>query len=92
MDNLTLTEYWDLLNRHDWFFAMSEDGRVYREGNSNENSLNRLATTDAHIALLSGFKLWRYSEIAMMGGKGDHKRPERPELNIKEELKTEELK
>ncbi len=33
---MTLAEFWDLLNRHDWFYPMSDDSRVYRKG---ENSL-----------------------------------------------------
>ena len=31
-DKLTPLEYYELLEKHDWFFEYSDDGRVWREG------------------------------------------------------------
>lgn len=39
----TLEEYKNALNKHDWFYFMSDDPRVYESGSFNHNKLVRLA-------------------------------------------------
>lgn len=56
MDKVTLAEYWDLLNKHDWYHMMSDDGRVDRAGSVNFSKLAKIAEqSDDHKALLAAF-------------------------------------
>lgn len=40
---MTLKEYKEKLNKHDWYYAMSDDPRIYDTGLAEENELKRLA-------------------------------------------------
>lgn len=53
----TLAEFWDMCKNHDWFYAMSDDGRVYRAGKANYEKLQRTAAFggEAYTELLAGF-------------------------------------
>lgn len=42
----TLKEYEDMLNKHDWYYMMSEDHYVYARGAYKQQELKALATTD----------------------------------------------
>lgn len=43
---ITLKEYEDMLNKHDWYYMMSEDHYVYARGAYKQQELKALATTD----------------------------------------------
>lgn len=40
---MTLSEYYDLLTSHDWYYAFSDDIRVYRKGEKQEMYLAGIA-------------------------------------------------
>lgn len=40
---MTLADYWDKLNRHDWYYAMSDDHGVWLAGERAVKELNALA-------------------------------------------------
>lgn len=42
----TLKEYEDMLNKHDWYYMMSEDHYIYAKGAYKQQELKELATTD----------------------------------------------
>jgi len=42
-DNQTLSQYYDSLERHDWYYMMSDDHGVYTRGSANELILRRVA-------------------------------------------------
>ena len=80
-DKLTLAEYWDELNRHDWYHMMSDDMRVYQSGQQAEKRLERLARdSKAHQALKKAFAKHYFS------GKGwntpKFPKPERPDDGV----------
>jgi hypothetical protein len=45
-----LSAYWDRLNRHDWWYMMSDDHNVYRRGSAAESKI----LTDAMLAARKG--------------------------------------
>ena len=36
---MTLREYWDMLNRHDWYYQFSDDHRIWSEGSKNSDQI-----------------------------------------------------
>lgn len=46
---MTLRQYRDRLNKHDWFYMMSDDRRIYESGKANETELQKLAKTDSNF-------------------------------------------
>ena len=59
---MTLTEYWDLLNKHDWYYHMSDSNKVYFAGEKAERELNSIAAeSPEHKNLLEGFKAHFFS-------------------------------
>lgn len=53
---ISLQDYWDQLDRHDWYYQFSDDGGTYRWGSDNEKKLKKLAElSDDHKALYSAF-------------------------------------
>jgi len=42
---MKLKEYKERLNKHDWYYMMSEDPRWYDSGHAEENELRQLAET-----------------------------------------------
>lgn len=59
----TIVEYFDDLDRHDWYFSFSDDSRVYRNGNENDKRLNAIATRlgGDHAALYEAFNKHYFS-------------------------------
>lgn len=58
MNNVTLTEFWEMLNNHDWYYMMSDDIRVERSGQSNWHRLLNIATKggDPYGELMEAFR------------------------------------
>lgn len=62
MEHITLAQYWDMLNAHDWYYDMSDDHRVWRKGQEEGGKIATLATqSDAHEILLVGFRDHHFS-------------------------------
>lgn len=58
----TLAEYYDMLSRHDWYYAYSDDGSVFRRGEAANQKLAAIAkTSPEHAALLAGYKQYYFS-------------------------------
>lgn len=75
---LTLAQYWDELNKHDWYYAFSDDGLVYSRGSANEGRLKALAKqSPAHQQLFNDFYDHHFSGASWNTKK--HPRPPRPE-------------
>lgn len=52
----TLTDYWDRLRRHDWYYGFSDDGRVYRAGEAESQAIRAIAKeSPEHQAMYDGF-------------------------------------
>jgi len=45
-------EYWNLLEKHDWFFDYSDDIRVFKKGNAERNYLIDLMSKDKELSKL----------------------------------------
>ncbi len=57
---MTLTEYYDALRAHDWFYAYSDDGRAYRRGRAEATHLAQVAKqSPAHTQMYGEFSTWR---------------------------------
>ncbi len=57
-----LTEFWDNLNSHDWYYAFSDDGRVWRAGDAAEKRLEEIAKeSPKHRELLEAFSNHHFS-------------------------------
>lgn len=50
-------KFWTMCRLHDWFYMMSDDPEVYRNGKENEDYLVSLAHNDT--ALTDLFKQWQ---------------------------------
>ena len=56
LDLMTLTEYWDALNAHDWYYEYSDDGRVWAKGEAAWNRLTEIChQSPEHKALRQAF-------------------------------------
>jgi len=42
---ITLAEFYDQLDRHDWYYAMSDDHRCWQRGEAERKRLDELAAT-----------------------------------------------
>lgn len=72
---MTLTEFYDALARHDWFYEMSDDGRVWRAGVARQKELEKIAeTSESHRDLFD-----RYSASVFSGSTWGTEKIERPE-------------
>lgn len=78
MSDVSLSQYWDILNRHDWTYMMSDDGEVYRRGDAEHHRVKKMAEqSEAHKALFDGF--YRYIWSGEHMGTEKAPKPERPE-------------
>ena len=60
--DVSLTEYWDMLNCHDWYYDFSDDHRVWRAGQENMQKLRLLSQqSPEHGKLLSDFNKHYFS-------------------------------
>jgi len=68
---ITLSEYYDMLDKHDWFFDMSDDHSVWEAGRRARNKLKDIAwQSPAHKEL--------YYRFTLYVGKVDAPKPMRP--------------
>lgn len=44
---MTLKQYKERLQKHDWYYSFSEDGRVYDSGLAEEKELKKLAENNS---------------------------------------------
>ena len=59
---MTLQELWDELERHDWYFAMSDDHSVYCAGAANYSRLNEEGRhSRPHANLMKAFQDHKFS-------------------------------
>ena len=74
---MSLREYWDMLNRHDWYYQFSDDHRMWSDGNKNDSQIKLLSDiSDGHKKLYEGFCKHYFSGEAF--GKSESPKPERP--------------
>jgi hypothetical protein len=75
---MNLTSFYDLLGKHDWFYAWSDDGGVYRSGEAQHHKLNQIATqSPEHQKLLDEYTAYVFSGEAF--GTETKPKPRRPE-------------
>nr|WP_249181235.1 hypothetical protein [Burkholderia vietnamiensis] len=74
----TIEQFYDMLDRHDWFFGYSDDSRVYRNGSDNLERLKGIADSLGadHAALLAAFQKHHFSGAPWSTPKWD--KPARP--------------
>lgn len=74
----TIEQFYDMLDRHDWFFGYSDDSRVYRYGSDNLERLKEIAGSlgGDHAALLAAFQRHHFSGAPWSTPKWD--KPSRP--------------
>jgi hypothetical protein len=59
---VTLAEYYEMLERHDWFHMMSDDGSVDRKGEENYRKLAKIAERDPmKLQLLKDYGEYMFS-------------------------------
>lgn len=56
--NITLPEFWSICKSHDWFYAYSDDHRVYTAGNTAELWINAIAKANGQT-YADLLKAWR---------------------------------
>lgn len=78
MDNLIeLQEFYDKLERFDWYYEWSDDGKVYRKGQEEARKLSREASGDpGKLDLYKAFKEYVSSGPAF--NTEQKPKPERP--------------
>lgn len=62
METVTLKEYYQMLDKHDWYFDWSDDGRVWEKGRANNSRLAAISTqSPKHKELWEGFKKHKFT-------------------------------
>lgn len=52
----SLSDYWSMLNQHDWTHAMSDDQRVFKAGSAEKKTLLRISNeSPEHAKLYAAF-------------------------------------
>jgi len=63
MNDITLEEYWDQLNSHDWQYEFTDDHSVWLAGNvSREKLLSNRHKSIEHTKLYDKFHLWAFGK------------------------------
>jgi hypothetical protein len=73
---VNLTELYDMLEKHDWYHAFSDDNRVYQNGAESFANIMRKATTPDAKALVQGYEAYMFSGPNF--GKPASPKPEKP--------------
>lgn len=75
---MTLQQFWDELNQHDWYYMMSDDHSWYTAGMTNINRLAAVAEVNGpeYVAMLAAFTKHHFSGKAW--GTAQEPKPERP--------------
>ncbi len=72
---MTLKEFYDKLEKHDWWYCMSDDGKVYERGSQNFEKLKKIANESTeHMTLYMQYS--NYVDSLVNGPKLP--KPERP--------------
>ena len=72
---MKLSEFWDVLNSHDWTFEFSDDFSVYRRGKESLDHIKNIASMSRfHYALYEDF----YVHIFKSDGFKQFPKPEKP--------------
>lgn len=75
----TLTDYYDMLLNHDWFYEFSDDHSVWKKGRLAQTELQRIASeSPEHRKLFNGFNDHHFSG-PLYNGKEKKPLPERPQ-------------
>lgn len=75
---MSLAEYFEKLETHDWYYEFSDDGRIFDRGHSNQLALEAISkTSEKHKKMFDDFSAYHSSGDAF----GTPKLP-RPELKI----------
>jgi hypothetical protein len=54
---VSLLEFYEMLERHDWYYPFSDDGRVYNNGKRAEDTLHKIASQSSeHKELFDAFE------------------------------------
>lgn len=62
METMTLAKYYDLLDKHDWYYEYSDDNSVWRQGLSYSNMLIRISNEKPEYKeMYLAFKAHHYS-------------------------------
>lgn len=62
MNEISLSEFYDLLNKHDWYSAMSDDSRMVTKGRKAERELLKIADQGPEYAkLFEEFEKYNWS-------------------------------
>ncbi len=74
---ITLLEYYNELEKHDWYFNYSDDHRVWSNGNSNLKRLQKLSMlSEKHRDLYEAYEAHIFSGDAF--GRIKQLKPEKP--------------
>ena len=75
---VSLPDFWDMLNAHDWYYAYSDDHSVWQRGERASKKLEAIAQqSKAHRELMTRFTLHMFSGEAWNTQK--EPKPDRPE-------------
>jgi hypothetical protein len=56
VEEVSLSDYWDMLNKHDWWYEFSDDRRVYNAAACQDKYLRAVAKqSQEHQSLFEGF-------------------------------------
>lgn len=50
---ISLSDYWDMLDKHDWYYEFSDDNRVWQAGRQSETSILELSKTSQEYSNLA---------------------------------------
>lgn len=76
-ETISLSEFWDELNKHDWYYHYSDDFRVWKSGHDDSQRLKKIAEQSIdHAALMANFADHKFSGDTY--GKPQVEKPERP--------------
>jgi hypothetical protein len=79
MVGYTLQEYWDMLDKHDWYYPFSDDRHVYDKGEKEYKKLISIANGggEEYLQMYNSFQEHHYSGDPWKTTKLP--KPERPE-------------
>lgn len=76
----TLATFYDQLEKHDWYYAWSDDGRVYSVGEQENQRLQTLALYGglAYEQLLRDYHAYMFTGPSFRAGEARASKPARP--------------
>jgi hypothetical protein len=75
---ISLAEFWDLLNAHDFYYEMSDDHRVYEKGSRSERQINAVLALAREGGEKPEYERLHSEWVAFVNGETDAGKPERP--------------